>query len=69
MTEETTAPINTANDCMIGVSGDIIMAMIPIQGRIPKDKALRLAAWIVAMADNSEDHAEFNRILEAVEST
>ena len=63
--------IDTANDCFVGTSaGDIVFPLIgALSGRIPPDKALRLAAWIVAMADDSAGHERFLAVLGAVENT
>lgn len=57
------------NDYFIGSGGDDIVSMMPLPRRIPKDKALRLAAWIVAITDLSEGHRDFLSLLKAVENT
>jgi hypothetical protein len=68
---EDLSDVDTINDCMVGTSaGDIVFPLVTLlAGRIPPAKALRLAAWIVALADQSEGHAQFLRVLEAVERT
>jgi hypothetical protein len=67
--------IETANLCMVSFAGmggepGIMMLYPPIPGRpFTKDQALNLAAWLVAIADHSPDHADFKAVLSAVEST
>lgn len=59
----------TINDCMVSMSGlGTLMMMNPPRPMeiISKDKALRLAAWLVAMAD---DDNSFDEILKAVKNT
>jgi hypothetical protein len=62
---------DTTNDFMVGMTGaGAIVFPLPelLVGRIPPMKALRLAAWIVAMVDDgTDDHAAFRAVLEAVE--
>lgn len=42
----------------------------PLAGRIlTKEEVLNLAAWLVAVADDSESHKDFNEMLKAVEAT
>jgi hypothetical protein len=65
---ETTPEIDTTNDYLLRVSGGGIRPFMPI-GQMSKEKALRLAAWIVALMDESDGHADFNKVLQAVEST
>lgn len=66
---EAEAHIDTTNDHFVGVSADQILVMIPIVGHIPRARALRLAAWIVALADESEGNADFLKVLKAVSNT
>ena len=68
---EDLSDVDTINDCMVGVSAGELVFPLPmlLAGRIPPEKALRLAAWIVAMIDQSEDHADFLRVLAAVDQT
>lgn len=62
--------VHTTNDYLVGVrAGDIVLTTLAPNISIPTDRALRLAAWIVALADPTHDHAEFRRVLEAVEAT
>ena len=60
------AEIDTSNDYLVGMLGDDLAFLLPLPSTIPKDKALRLAAWIVAMTDRND---EFPAILEAVCNT
>lgn len=63
-------PIDTKNDFLVGVhgSGDVPLysPSIPIK-EMTKDEAVRLAAWLVAMADPSCE--QFNAVLHAVMNT
>lgn len=55
-----------------GVAADsrgAISFMFGVPHTISRERALVLAAWIVALADSSDDHADFKRVLDAVEST
>ncbi len=60
--------INTTNDMAVGMIGDsvVIMRDVGIARPIPRSDALRMAAWIVAIAD---DNDEFDAILNAVRNT
>ena len=58
--------IETVNDQCVGVQGDSIMVMMPKQ-KMTKEQALRQAAWLVALADDSGD--EFQKVLDAVLNT
>jgi hypothetical protein len=57
--------IDTSNDSVVAVNGKciVVMGMKPILSR---EQALRLAAWIVALADEKD---EFPALLEAVRNT
>jgi hypothetical protein len=44
-------PIDTSNDFLVGVRGDDLVVMRPLRGCITKAEALRLAAWLVVLAD------------------
>jgi hypothetical protein len=57
--------IDTTNDSMVGVRADRI-AILALGVEMPKDKALRLAAWLVALADGKN---EFAALLDAVRNT
>lgn len=59
--------IDTFNKQIIGVNGEDIVVMLPAQ-RMSKTEALLHAAWLVALADDSDDNAEFKRVLDAVQS-
>ena len=59
--------VDTDNDFMVGRRGADIVVLIPVHGPIPQDRALRLAAWIVALSDIKE--GEFDEILEVVRNT
>lgn len=59
--------IDTLNDWLVGSrGGKIVIASLPLRP-LEKHEALRLAAWIVAIADPG--HEDFEKVLEAVEST
>lgn len=61
--------IDTKNDFMVGVSGNgeyITFPIVSVPRQMTKPQALRLAAWIVAIAD---EKYEFPAILEAVCNT
>lgn len=59
--------IETANDCLVCASGGGVGILMPPAGVMPKDKALRLAAWLVVMADPVGD--DFQAVLDAVRNT
>lgn len=65
---EQTTEIETFNKQMVGAIADDIMILNP-QRRMTKTEALLHAAWIVALADNSDDCADFKRVLEAVQAS
>ncbi len=61
-------PPETTNDYGVGQhlgSGDVVF-LLPLPHQISQEKALRLAAWIVAI---TMDRSEFDRILKAVLAT
>jgi hypothetical protein len=60
-------PIDTTNDCAVCVSAHGVGMLRPPLGPMPKDKALRLAAWLVALAE--EKDGEFQAVLDAVRNT
>lgn len=64
MREGSETEIETVNDFLVGVQGDSIVIMIPPARPMPKAKALRLAAWLVALADTGEER--FPGVLQAV---
>lgn len=59
--------IDTSNEFIVGAIGDDLTVMLaPRLQHISKDQALRLAAWLVAMAD---DDNKFPEILKAIQNT
>jgi len=58
-------PIDTANDSIVGVQGENIIVM-NLKNPMTKEKALRLAAWLIVLAD---DEDKFEELLEAVRNT
>lgn len=62
--------IETANYALIAVNGDKITALNPMAlVRMSKQEALSVAAWLVALADESTDNSDFQAVLKAVQST
>lgn len=62
--------IDTTNDHLIGSrAGTHVVMLAPPVVPMPYEEALRMAAWIVMIADPSEDHARFTEILNAIKST
>lgn len=59
--------IDMTNIHGVSVHAENIVVLAPSR-RMTYDEALVFAAWIVAIADHSDDHAEFDKILAAVES-
>ena len=57
--------IDTTNRFFVGVQGDAVVLLRPVQ-RLSKDDALNLAAYLVALTDMNN---EFPAILEAVRNT
>lgn len=62
----TQTEIDTFNGQLVGVLGDDIVVMKP-KNRMTKAEALLQAAWLVALAE--EDAGDFQRVLDAVQST
>lgn len=58
--------IDTTNRFLVGSRGDKISIMV-LHTEISKEQALNLAAYLVCMADMSQDHEDFNKVLEAIE--
>jgi hypothetical protein len=58
--------IDTTNDSLVCVRGSGQIALLRPRAEYTKDQALRMAAWIVALAD---DEGEFDSLLEAVRNT
>jgi hypothetical protein len=59
--------IDTTNDHLVGTMGGRVVILVPPTGPMDPDEALRLAAWLVALADPSGER--FGEIRKAVEST
>lgn len=59
--------MDTTNDFLIGVRGELVGPILPIAGAMTKDKALRTAAWLVALAEDNE--GDFQKVLAAVQNT
>ena len=60
--------IDTTNDFLVGVRGDIIQPILPV-GPMTRETAIRLAGWLVSLADFSTDHSDFKAVLAAIERT
>lgn len=60
-------PIETVNDFIVGTNGDTISVMRQPVG-MDKEQALRLAAWLVMLADSGETE-RFEAIFEAIKGT
>lgn len=58
--------VDTTNDFFVGVQGNRVVIMRPVPNLLTKEQALRLAAWLVALAD---DDCEFPAVLKAVQNT
>lgn len=57
--------IEIINDQIVGIQGTFITVMRP-KMKMTKVEALRHAAWLVALADESGDNSEFKRVLDAI---
>ncbi len=62
-----TEPIDTMNDCLVGVQGDHIVVLFP-KTRFTPDEALRHAAWLVTLAEYGASHT-FAEVQAAVRET
>jgi hypothetical protein len=58
---------DTVNDCLVGIRGSDIIIGLPVLRPISKSEALRLAAWLVAVADPFGE--DFDAVRRAVLST
>ena len=58
--------IETVNDHLVGIQGGNVVMVLPPTAPMPHEEALRMAAWIVAIADDDD---RFGAILAAVRST
>ena len=63
------AEIETTNDHLVGRRGDHTIVTFPPHAPMGRDEALRLAAWLVAVTDESADYSDFHAVLEAVSQT
>lgn len=62
-----TVEVETINDCGVGMrAGDIVLSLIRPGEPLVTGKAIRCAAWIVAILDSRD---EFDRVLAAIEKT
>jgi hypothetical protein len=61
--------IDTMNKHMVSTRGDQIAIQMPPMGFMSKAEAMTLAAWLVVLADPSDDHADFWAVLSAVEQS
>jgi len=59
--------IDVSNDHFVGVLGSRVVIALPPMGPMDQDEALRLAAWLVALADPLGER--FEEIRNAVLST
>lgn len=59
--------IDTTNDFLVGVQGADLVVTRPPVGRITKPQALRLAAYLVVLAEDLP--GEFDGILAAIRNT
>lgn len=59
-------PPDTANHFNVGARGDDIVVLSGMGRPLSRERALNLAAWLVALAD---EDGEFDRLLEAVKAT
>jgi hypothetical protein len=60
-------PVNTINEFLVGVRASEIIIGLPPLRPLTRGEALRLAAWLVAVADPFGD--EFDKVRRAVLST
>jgi hypothetical protein len=59
--------IDAMNDHLVGVNGSGVVIVVPPTAPMGRDEALRLAAWLVAVADPGGER--FEEIRNAVLST
>lgn len=60
--------IETLNQWMVGSQGRNVRIMAPPLGALSADEAMRLAAWLVTMAQMDATHP-FEEVLKAVQSS
>ena len=59
--------VEPENKFLVGCNGKrVLIQNMPI-GPISKEDAMLLAAWLVAVADPSPDHDDFNAVLMQIE--
>jgi hypothetical protein len=59
--------IDTTNQHLIARQGDSLVVLLPIEGRLTKQEALTIAAWLVVQADSDMgDGPEWKATLTAV---
>ena len=68
MSDEMTREVSTANDYLLGTNGTEISAMLPVHGVNTRQRAFRLAAWIVVMGyslpeEPGQEGVEFDDVL------
>ena len=56
--------IDINNDHAVGLRDDQVVIAVPVAGTMTRPEALRLAAWLAAVADPGQE--EFGEVLEAV---
>ncbi len=59
--------VDTSNEFGVGVLGEDLILMLPVVGRISKESALALAAYLVSLADDGKGRWE--EVLLAVHNT
>lgn len=60
--------VDTTNNRMVSRCDSYIVMMLPPRGPIPFEEALRMAAWIVVIADETGGE-RFAEILAAIKNT
>lgn len=60
---------DVTNKQAVGRLGDDIVILAPTSAEMTREQSLIHAAWLVALADESENCEEFRRILRAVLET
>jgi len=63
------AHVCTLNRFGVAATGDKLVLLFPLPPRLSREDALLLAAYLVCLMDQTEDHAGFHRVLTAVENT
>lgn len=61
-------PIDTTNDCFVGVTAGGVAILNQPLGAMSKETAIRLAAWLVVLAGDY-DGERFREVFEAVCNT